>query len=116
MLWPARPKDKVVRSQADFHQYLAASHLAEQAESIAFIHDTRAVSDTFGVSLLDGLAYVEGQSFGRNQAHGQLAGVQADVDFGIDAMQGVEHLHVQVKVNISLHAGELAMGLVPPEG
>ena len=41
---------------------------------------------------------MEGQSFGRNQAHGQFAGMQADMHLGIDPVKIVEHLHVEIEV------------------
>ena len=98
MLLSTHSENHIVRGQADFHQHLAPRHLAKQADGVAFIHDAGAVPDALGVSLFDGLADVEGQAFRRNQAHGQFAGVQADVHLGIDAVQVVEHLHVQIEI------------------
>src|SRR5262249_21422156 len=55
-------------------------------------------ANAFGVTALDGCADVEGQSVGRNQADGQLTGMQRDVNLGINAVQLVEHPHVQIEV------------------
>jgi hypothetical protein len=62
---------------------------------IVLIHHVDAVADALGVAQFDGLADVEAQALGRNQARRQFAGVQADVDLRIDGVQVVEHLHLQ---------------------
>jgi hypothetical protein len=54
------------------------------------------VADALGVAEVDGLADVEAEALGRDEAWGEFAGVEADVDGGIDGVQVVEHLHLAV--------------------
>ena len=88
----------IVRRQADFHQDVALRHLAKESQRLALVHHGNAMSDSFRVAALDRFTNVETEAFGGHQPHGQLSGVQADVHFGIDAMQIVEHAHVQIKI------------------
>jgi hypothetical protein len=53
-----------------------------RALGVVFIHHVDAVADALGVAQLDGLADVEAQALGRDQAGSQFAGVQADVHLG----------------------------------
>jgi hypothetical protein len=61
-----------------------------------FVHDIDPVADAFGVAEIDGFADVEAKAVGRNEARSEFAGVEADVDFGIDAVEVVEHEHLAV--------------------
>ena len=54
------------------------------------------MADAFGVAEIDGFADVEAEAVGRDEAGGEFAGVEADVDRGIDAVEIVEHEHLAV--------------------
>ena len=51
-------------------------HFAQQPLGIVFVHDIDAMTDALGMAEFDGLADVETQSFGGNQARCEFAGVQ----------------------------------------
>ncbi len=98
MVVAAYAENHIVRSQRDFDEDIALGHFVKKADGIFFVHDGDAVADALGVSALDGGANVKRQIFRRDQAHGEFAGVQRDVHFGIDAVQIVDHGHVLVEV------------------
>ena len=50
------------------------------------------------MALFYGGTDVKGKALGRHHARFEFAGVQADVDFRIKRMQGIDHLHVQTIV------------------
>ena len=52
------------------------------------------MADAFSVSEIDGLANVEAKAIGWNETRSKFAGVEADMDFGIHAVQVVEHEHL----------------------
>jgi hypothetical protein len=56
------------------------------------------VADALGVAEVDGFADVEAEAFGRDHAGSELAGVERDADVGVDAVEVVEHLHLEVVV------------------
>ena len=98
MIVAADAEDQVVRGQGDFDQHVALSHFMEQGDGIFFVHHGNAVADALGVAAFDRGANVEREIFGRNEAHGEFSGVQRDVNFGIDAVQVIDHRHVLVEV------------------
>ena len=63
---------------------------------VALVHDVDAVADAFGVAEVDGLADVEAEAGGRDEAGSEFAGVERDVDAGVDAVEVVEHEHLAV--------------------
>ena len=74
---------------------------------VVFIHHIDAVADALGVAEFDGLADVEAQAFGRDQAGREFAGMQSDVDLGIDGVEVAEHLHLQ---RVIAHGDEAILG------
>src|SRR5580765_3471385 len=54
--------------------------------------------DAFGVPLLDRFPNMKVKVVGRDKSNGKLASVKADVHLGVNFVQIVEHLHVQVEV------------------
>src|ERR1700733_13899003 len=50
------------------------------------------------MAALHGGANVEREILGRHQPHGKLAGVQSNVNLGIDAVQVVDHRHVLIEI------------------
>jgi hypothetical protein len=56
------------------------------------------VANAFGVTEFDRLADVEGQTGGRDQTGSQFARMKRDVDSRVNAVQVIEHLHLQVIV------------------
>ena len=65
------------------------------------------MADALGVAEVDGFADVEAEAFGRDEAGGEFAGVERDVDLGVDAVEVVEHLHLEVVV---LHGDAAVFG------
>ena len=66
------------------------------------------MADALGVAQLHRLADVEAQPLGRRQARRQLPGVQAEVNFGINRVQVVQHIHLQ---RVVAHGDESVLGL-----
>ncbi len=56
------------------------------------------MADALGVALLDGLANVERQVLRRDHAGRELASVQRDVHLRIEAVQIIEHVHLQAVI------------------
>jgi len=54
------------------------------------------VADAFGVAEVDGFADVEEEAIGSDEAGSDFAGVEGDVDFGVDGVEVVEHEHLAV--------------------
>ena len=95
MIFAADAENHVVAGEVDFDHHVLRGHFLQQIVGAIFVHDVDAVADALGVGLFDGEANVAAEALGRNQAGGELAGVQADVDLGIKAMQEADHAHVQ---------------------
>ena len=55
---------------------------------MVFVEDVDAVADALGVAELDGFADVEAEAVGGDEAGGEFAGVERDVDLGVDASAG----------------------------
>ena len=91
-------KNQVTGTQADFDCDVVGCHLLQQIDCIIFIHHCSTVADALSVAAVDGFTDVKAQAIRRNQAHGQLTGVQGDVDLGIHPMQVVKHFHVQAEI------------------
>src|SRR5580700_1301636 len=92
------PQDYIIGSQADFDQNISSRHLTQQIDGVILVHHVYSMPDALSMSALDRFADMKAQAFRRHQAHSQLTRVQADVYFGIDAVQVVEHLHVQLEI------------------
>jgi hypothetical protein len=75
---------------------ISVGHLLEQRLGIVFVHDVDAVADAFGVTEIDSLADVKAEPVGRDEARGKFAGMERDVDRGVDAVEIVEHEHLAV--------------------
>jgi hypothetical protein len=101
-------ENALVRAEVDFDHHVLLRQLLEQGRGVVFVHHVDAVADALGVSQLDRLADVEAQALGRDQAGSQLAGVQADVDLGINGVEIVEHPHLQ---RVVAHGNEAVLGL-----
>ena len=67
-----------------------------RALGLVLVHDVDAVADALGVAELDGLADVEAEAVGRDEAGSEFAGVERDVHLRIDAVEVVEHQHLAV--------------------
>ena len=63
---------------------------------LILVHDVDAMADALCVSEIDSFANVEAKAIGRNEAGSDLACVQGDVYFRIDAVEIVEHQHLAV--------------------
>src|SRR5579863_10689881 len=98
MVFAADSENQVVGGQANFDENVAIGHFFQQTDGIFFIHDGNAVTDALGMAALDGRADVVGKIFGLHESHGKFTGVQGDVNFGIDAVQVIEHGHVLVEI------------------
>ena len=81
--------------------------LLQQVLGVVLIHHVHAVADAFGVAQFHGLPDVEAQALGRHQPRRQFAGVQADVNLGIDGVQVVQHLHLQ---RVVAHGDKTVLG------
>ena len=66
------------------------------------------MADALGVAELDGLADVEAQAFGRDEAGSELAGMQADVHLWVDGVEVIEHLHLE---GVVAHGDKAVFGL-----
>ena len=67
-----------------------------RSAGLVFVEDVDAVADALGVAEFDGFANVEAEALWRDHAGGELAGMQRDVDLGVDGVQVVEHQHLSV--------------------
>ena len=101
-------ENSFVGAEVDLHHHVLPRHLLQQRRGVVLVHHVHAVADALGVPQLHGLANVEAQALGRHQARRQLAGVQRDVDLGINGMQIVQHLHLQ---RVIAHGDEAVFGL-----
>ena len=54
------------------------------------------MADAFGMAEIDGFADVKAETVGWDEAGGDLAGVEGDVNLGVDAVKVVEHEHLAV--------------------
>ncbi len=91
-------EDDGVAGEVDFDHDVAVGHLLHELPGAVFKHDVDAVADALGVALFDGGADVEGEALGRDHAFGELTGVEGDVHLRIEAVQVVEHVHLQAVV------------------
>jgi len=82
-------------------------HLFEEIVGFVFVEDVYAVADALGVAEVDGFADVEGETFWRDHALREFAGMEGDVDLRIDGVEVVEHLHLKV---IVLHGDAAVFG------
>jgi len=88
-------EDALVGAEVDFNHDVFAGHFAEKLRGVVLVHDIDAVADAQGVADFDGLADVEAEAFRRDEAGGEFAGVEADVDLGVEGVEVVEHLHLE---------------------
>ena len=88
-------EDALVGAEVDFNHDVFAGHFAEKLRGVVLVHDIDAVAEALGVAELDGLADVEAEAFRRDEAGGEFAGVEADVDLGVEGVEVVEHLHLE---------------------
>ena len=95
MLLAADSKDDVVAGEIDFDHHVPGGHFFQQLVRLIFVHHVHAVADAFGVRLFDGEANVAAEAFVRDETGRNLAGVKADVNLGIQAVQKRNNAHVQ---------------------
>jgi len=88
-------EDALIGTEVDLDHDVALGHFLEELLSVGFVESVDAVADAFGVAEFDGLTDVEAQALGRDEAGRKFAGVQSDVNMGIDGVEIVDHLHVQ---------------------
>jgi hypothetical protein len=101
-------EDDVVGGEVDFDHDVFGGHLLEEGGGGMFVEDVDAVADTLGMAEVDGFADMEAEAFGRHHAGGKLAGVKRDADVGVNGVEVVEHLHLEVVV---LHGDAVVFGL-----
>ena len=89
-------EDAVVGGEVDLDHDVAVGQLGEKGLRVALVHDVDAMADALGVAEVDGLVDVEGKACGRDEAGSEFAGVEGDVDAGVDAVEVVEHEHLAV--------------------
>ena len=70
-------------------------HLFQKRVGMILINNVDAVTDAFGLSLLDGQTNMATQTFVRNQTRCKLARVQAHVDFCVPLVKEADDAHVQ---------------------
>ena len=96
-----------VGGEVDLDHDVLVGHLFKEGVWVVFVEDVNAVADALGVAEVDGFAYVEAEAFEWDEAGSELSGVERDADGGVDAVEVVEHLHLQVVV---LHADAAVFG------
>ena len=101
-------EDDVVGGEIDFGHDVTLGHFLEEGGGVVFIHDVDAVADAFGVAEVDGLADMEAETGGRDEAGGDLAGVERDMDVRVDAVEVIEHAHL---AGVLAHGEEVVFGL-----
>jgi hypothetical protein len=88
-------EDAIVAGEIDFDQDVRCSELFEECVRFIFVHDVHSVADAFSMAEVDGLADVAAKTFIGNEAGSEFSGVEADVNFWIEAVKEVEHSHVE---------------------
>src|SRR5436305_771218 len=98
MRWPAQSEDPVTTTETDLYGDVLLRHLFEHGCTVGRIHHIRSMSNALRVSDLDGFLDVAAQFFRRDLPESQLAGMERDIHAWRDAMQHIEHLHVQIVI------------------
>ena len=91
-------EDAGVGGEVDLDHDVLVGHLFEERVGVVFVEHVDAVADALGVAEVDGFADVEAEAVGRDHAGGEFAGVERDADVGVDGVEVVEHLHLEVVV------------------
>ena len=93
-------EDDVVRGQIDLNHDVPGGHLVQQMKGVVFVERHRRTWPVaFEQPGWSGLADdVKAETCRRHHARRKLARMQRDVHLGIDGVEIVEHLHLQVIV------------------
>ena len=91
-------EDSIVAGQVDLDHDVFVRHLFQQIVGTVLVHHVHAMADAPRMAQFDGLADMEAKAAGRHQARRKLPRMKADVYLWVDAVQIVEHPHLQVVV------------------
>src|SRR5664279_803769 len=94
----ANAEDEIVAGEIDFDEDVAGGHLLEELVGMVLVHDVHSMADALGVAFVNGGTDMEGESVRGNEAGSELASMQADVDFRINGVEVVQHLHLQAVI------------------
>ena len=93
----AYSQNYIITGQANLNQDFLCCHLLQQSNRVLLLHYINAMADALSVAGVNRSTNMK-EIFRWNQFRRQLAGVQRDVNFWIELMEIVEHLHVQAEI------------------
>ena len=98
MVFALDAQNHIVGGEVDLHHNVFRGKLLQQFVRTVFIHHIHPMTDALRVAQFDGFANMEFQSIRRHQSRREFARVQRHAHLGINAVEIIQHLHVQVIV------------------
>jgi len=95
MILGGNSENALVAGEIDFHEDVFCGHVFEKRVRFVFVQDVHAVADALGMAEFDGLADVATETFIGDKTRSEFASMKTDVNFWIEAMEEIEHAHVE---------------------